>query len=445
MDNQSANRDNEYEELRDRIQMGDVKAALRDMHPADIADVLSDLSEENLGEVFKHLDSRKAGTVLDEVSPEVQKDIIETIDEHKLADIINDLPPDEQADIMGAVDDEKRDRIMSRLDEESTSDIEELLQYQADTAAGVMTTDFIALPPETSVKAAIAACRREARENLDRFLYVVDRKHRLIGLVGDRKLLTAPENKKLEDIMSTDIQSVQARADRQEAAQIFRKYDLITLPVVDEKNVLKGVITVDDILEVIRDENSEDIYRMAGSGEKDPFHESMLQKSSKRLPWLFITLVGEMVAAMIMQKYGSGLNNFLKMAFFIPVIIAIAGNVAIQTATIIVRGLALGEAKKYRLLSHFMREVGVGLMVGLVCSIICGWGAGIILHDLTFGVTVGISMMCAITVASFNGVIIPLFCNAIGIDPAIVSGPFITTFNDVLGIIIYLCIGYILL
>ena len=444
MDNQPHNSENNYEELMYRIHMGDMKAALREMHPADIADVLSNMPEEDLSKVFKHLDPKKAGTVLNEASPEVQKDLIEALDENKLADIINDLPPDEQADIMGSVDEDMRGRIMSQLDDESTSDIEELLQYESDTAGGMMTTEVIALPAQTPVKSAIAVWRKMAGESLEPFIYVVDKHNVLIGVVSDKKLLIASDTTRLDQIMSTDVNSVNVNTDQQEVAQLFRKYDLISVPVVDDNNVLKGVITVDDVLEVIRDENSEDFYRMAGSGEKDPFHESMFQKSRKRLPWLLITLIGEIIAATIMQNYTS-VPKFVRMVIFIPVIMATAGNVAIQSATILVRGFALGEVKRYRLVSHLAREVGVGVIVGLVCSVLCGITAAVMQSDPALGIAIGVSMMCAITVASFNGVMIPLACNAIGIDPAIVSGPFITILNDVLGITIYLSIGSLLL
>jgi magnesium transporter len=444
MDNQPHNSENDYEELMHRIHMGDMKAALREMHPADIADVLSNMPEEDLGKVFKHLDPKKAGTVLDEASPEVQKDLIEAIDEDKLAGIINNLPPDEQADIMGSVDEDMRDRIMSRLDAESTSDIEELLQYESDTAGGMMTTEVIALPAQTPVKSAIAIWRKMAGDSLEPFIYVVNKQKVLTGVVSDKKLLIASDMTRLDQIMSTEVDSVNVNTDQQEVAQLFRKYDLISMPVVDDNNVLKGVITVDDVLEVIRDENSEDFYRMAGSGERDPFHESMLQKSSKRLPWLLITLVGGIVAAGIMENYASD-SKFIRMAIFIPVIMATAGNVAIQSATILVRGFALGEAKRYKLFSHLLREVGVGIIVGMVCSILCGVAAAIMKGDPSTGIAISVSMMCAITVAACNGVVIPLACNSIGIDPAIVSGPFITILNDVLGIAIYLSIGSLLL
>ena len=433
------------EELIDRHRVDDLKTALRDMHPADIAEILSDLSEEDLNAVFKHIDSKKAGTVLDEMGPEAQKDVIESIDETELAHIINGLPSDEQADIVATVEEEKRDRILGKLDAESSRDIGELLQYSADTAGGLMTTEIITLSPEVEVKEAIGIWRREGDPGMSHFLYIVNESHRLLGYVGARALLMAGDERKLGSIMTTDVKVVDVNTDQQEVAQMFRKYDLIVLPVVDEQNALKGAITVDDVLEVIRDENSEDFYRMAGTGEKDPFHETILKKSLRRLPWLSITLIGGMLTVKVMQSFDTLLNQIIVLTFFIPVIIATAGNVAIQSATVIVRGLALGEAKKSRLLSNTMREVGVGVVVGLFCSVISGVGAGLFINSAELGFVIGISMMCAITLASFNGVLIPLFCDFAGIDPAIVSGPFITTLNDVLGVLIYLGIGTLIL
>ena len=430
-------------ELIDRNNIGALKAALSNMHAADIAEILSDLSEDDLNAVFKHIDSNKAGVVLDEMGPEATQDVIESIDEAKLATIINDLPPDEQADIMGTVDDEKRSRILSKLDAESTRDIGELLQYPADSAGGLMTTEFVALEGDTSVKEAIALWRSQDNPDLPNSTYIVDGEGRLQGVVGAKALIQAEEEVKLADIMTADLMSVEVNTDQEEVAQMFRKYDMMVLPVVDKRQALKGVITVDDVLEVIRDENSEDFYRMGGTGEKDPFHETVLKKSLKRLPWLSVTLVGGLITVSIMHSNNLLLLKYTFLTFFVPVIIATAGNVAIQSATVIVRGLALGEAKSSRLFADTFREVRVGVMVGLFCSIVCGVVAALYKPELGF--VVGISMMFAITVASFNGVLIPLFCHRIGIDPAIVSGPFITTLNDILGVFIYFSVGALLM
>jgi len=432
------------EELIDRNNVGDLKAALREMHPADIAEILSDLPEDDLSAVFKHIDSNKAGVVLDEMSPEAKQDVIESIDETRLATIINDLPPDEQADIMGTVDDEKRLRILKKLDAESTRDIGELLKYSADTAGGLMTTEFVALQADVAVKEATALWQSQDDPNLPHYTYIVDGQSRLQGVVGDKALIRAGESEKLSSIMATDIISVDINTDQEEVAQIFRKYDLMALPVVDEQQVLKGVITVDDVLEVIRDENSEDFYRMGGTGEMDPFHETVLKKSLKRLPWLSVTLLGGLITVSIMHNHNSLLLKFTFLAFFVPVIIATAGNVAIQSATVIVRGLALGEAKSSNLFSDTFREVRVGVTVGLFCSLVCAVFAGLY-KGWDIGLVIGISMMCAITVASFNGVLIPRFCHRIGIDPAIVAGPFITTLNDILGVLIYFAVAALLM
>ncbi len=406
------------------------------MHPADIAEVIAELDAEHQAEIFDLFHPKRAGKVLDEMDEESYKDVLEVLQETNLISILNELPPDEGADVVAELEPAKASKVLQRMKKERSQRVKELLKYPPDTAGGIMTSEVMKLNAKMTVEEATDKCRSEFYAEASPYVFVVDDTEKLVGVVRIRDLLFSPDATVISTIMNPDVISVDVNMDQEEIGNMFRKYDLIALPVTDDKKRLLGIITVDDVLEVIEEENSEDIYKLAGTSEREPFTEPLYKKALERLPWLSVVLVGELICSRIIKGFEGTLEQIVAIAFFIPVVISMAGSTAIQSSTIITRGLAVGEVKGKDLLYNLFREVRVGILLGLTYGIISGFFAYIITHTIKLGLTIAISMVVAIFFASINGVLIPIVCSRLGKDPAVVSGPFITTFNDILGAIL---------
>lgn len=415
---------------------------------ADIASILEELSMEESIYVLRAVDRQVAADILIELDDNTLFRVLKEFDEPEIASYIELMDSDDGADILKLLGEREREDVISHFQDKLKSDqVIDLLRYEEDTAGGIMAKEFIRANKNWNVIQTINEIRRQA-ENVEKIysIYVVNNRQQLLGRVSLKKIILASENTKIEDIYDEDVISVPTFMDQEEVAAIMRKYDLESVPVVNAKNKLVGRITVDDILDVVQEEAEEDIQAMAGISGDIEESDSVFLISKARLPWLLIGVIGGLMGAKIIGFFEDGLNKYLALASFIPLVAATGGNVGIQASSLIVQSLASKSVFDDTPLQRFVKGLLIALINGVVlgsfvfCIVVFLYG-----FDPIFGVTVGVALFCVVLLASFMGTVTPLVLNRFGINPAIASGPFITTTNDLLGLTVYFGIAMLLL
>ncbi len=409
-------------------------------HPADVAHLFHDLERREQRILFELIsDPEMSGTVLSELDPEVSAQLLENLNKEQIVTILDEMANDDAVDVIQNLPELLAEEILQLMEDEYSQEIEQLLQYDEDTAGGIMSTDIFSLSEEMTVREAIDAIQQAADVEMVFYLYVTDVSHNhLVGVLSLRNLLTVSPTKKLGEIMVRDVISVRTDVDQEEVARIVEKYNILAIPVVNETNKLMGVITVDDIIDVIRQEATEDIYKMAGASDEELLlgYRSFLI-ARLRLPWLLTNLLGGVATGFLMWKFRVTLEAVIALITFIPVITGMGGNVGAQSATIVVRGFATGRIDFSSIRRVIFRELRVGVIMGTVCGCVIGVIAYVWHGNPYLGLVVGMAMIFAITVAAAMGVIAPAFFKRIGVDPAIAAAPFVQTANDITGILIY--------
>jgi len=414
---------------------------LRKMEPEDIAEVLSEFPVEDKIRIFTALKAEDAAVVLDDTDPQTRLQILQKVDSDKLANVLEEMPVDEAADIVEEVPEEEREDILELLEKEDAEEVEEILSYPEDSAARVMNPEFISVGDTEDVESAIRHIRDQKTEGEFFYVYVIDNEKKLRGVVPLRKLLTSPTGTLIKDIMSGEVHSVHAREDQEQAAMIMRKYDLYSLPVIDEKDELIGRITVDDIIDVMDEERAEDISRMTGTIHEERGTESTMRATQNRLPWLITCMLGSIITGLVIRMFEVTLAETIALVSFIPVITATGGNSGVQASTVVVREIALGSMDFGRVFEEVFRQIKIALALGLACGIVLSLLAKIWMKNGTIGMIVGLSIFLVVIWSNVVGVVTPVSFQKLGIDPAIASGPLITTLNDVIGVFIYLSIA----
>jgi magnesium transporter len=408
-------------------------------HPADIAHLFRylDLKEQRL--LFNLIAELSiSADVLSELDHATGAHILEQLDKHTITEVLQEMATDDAADIVGYMPDELADEILDIMHDEDSEEIEQLLRYEEDTAGGIMSPEIFALDQGLTVKEAIAALQGAEDVEMVFYLYVTNEQGQLAGVLSLRQLLTVSPSAKLADIMVTEVFSVRTDMDQEEVARIVEKYNFLAVPVVDDNNRLKGIITVDDIIDVLRQEATEDIYKMAGASQEELLYGNKAFKIARlRLPWLLANLFGGVMTGYLMWLFKITLKEVIALISFIPVITGMGGNVGGQSATIMVRGFATGRIDFSMLRQVFFKELRVGLIMGIVCGLTVGLVAWAWHGNPYLGIVVGLAMVVAMAVASSMGVIAPAAFKKMGIDPAIASTPFVQTANDITGILIY--------
>lgn len=409
-------------------------------HPSDLAELVDELSDEQKKELFVLLSDEEAALIIQEMEDFDQVSLLRLLTKHKASAILKEMDIDDAADLVRELPPEEAKELLAHIEEEA-EEIRGLLKYPEDTAGGIMTTDFIALPQNIPVEEAIIRLREVAPEaEIIYYVYVVDEQAKLNGVLSLRDLIAAEDGTLLQEIMLKNVISVPAEMDQEEVARVVSRYDLLAVPVVDEEERLLGIITVDDIIDVIEEEATEDIYRLAGTGEvrgSDFLEASVFGLVGKRLPWLLISLLGGLLSGSVIGIFEDTLQSIVILAIFIPVIMGMGGNVGTQSSTLFVRGLATGEIGPSDVWKYFFREIKVGITMGLINGLAIAVLA-YVWQGLPFlGLAVGMAMFLDITLAALIGTLVPLFFNHFGIDPAITAGPFVTTIKDVTGLVIY--------
>lgn len=408
-------------------------------HPADIAEILGNLSEENEKYVFGLFDADTASDVIVELDDVTREKLVSELQHERISEIVDEMESDDATDLVAELPDKVAEKVLDTIDEEGSEEVKELLQHDEDTAGGIMALEYVAVSEDTTVDEAIKEIRAKAEEVPEVYnVYVFDKDGMLAGFLPLKNLIVAQASQKIKDVLIADVISVPIEMDQEEVANIFRRYNLVSLPVVDELGKLVGRITVDDIVEVIEEEASEDIQKMAGIADEEEIRETSVFKISfGRLPWLLVGFVGQLIAALVLSQFEASLRDIFLAIFFIPMMMAMGGNSGIQAATIVVRGIALGELSPDDTFKRLSREIKVSFFNGAVCGLLL-FGIIAVFDTPTFGFVLALSMLAVIINASILGASIPLILRKVGVDPAIAAGPLITTFNDIIGLAIYL-------
>ncbi len=425
-----------------------LRIKLKDFHYADIAEIIYELSTDQAIYLIKLLDSEKTAEALAEVDEDTRERILEKLSVKEIAEEISELDSDDAADLMAELSEERQERVMSEITDTShVDDIRELLAYDENTAGGLMAKEMVVVQEGLSVLKCLNAMRAQAEEvTRVHSIYVVDDKKRLKGRLSLKDLITANSKAIVKDVYIPKVDFVTADVSGEEVAKIMTKYDLEAIPVVNDRKVLLGRITIDDIVDLIKEEAEKDYQLAAGLSNDVEADDTIFQLTRARLPWLFLGLLGGLGSVFILKDFEAVMENpeLRNLFFYTPLIAAMAGNVGVQSSAIIVQGLA-NDVVKGSLLSLLIKEVSLSLINGFALAIILIIFGLLINQDISISLTIAGSMMGVIIIAALIGTFIPIFLNKRGIDPAIATGPFITTCNDIFGIFLFFYIAKIFL
>lgn len=425
----------------------ELQALLEDIHYADIAEIMEELDSADAGYLFRILDSEKTAEILLELDEEVREQILKNLSAKEIAEELDELSTDDAADIIAELPEDKQEEVIQELvDTEHAKDIVDLLRYDEDTAGGLMGKELVKVNENWNVLTCVKEMRLQA-ENVQRVhsIYVVDDENRLKGRLSLKDLLTTSTKTPISEIYIPKVDFVKVNTPDVEVARIMQKYDLEAIPVVDELGRLVGRITIDDVVDVITEEAEKDYQLAAGISQDVEADDSILDLTRARLPWLVLALLGGFVTVKVMGIFDAAMKQHSDLFLFTPLIAAMAGNVGVQSSAIIVQGIA-SNSLSGSLFNRLIKEVMLTLLNGIILATILFLGSHFLLgegYDLAF--TVSISLVSVIIIASLIGTFIPIFLNRVGIDPALATGPFITTSNDIFGILIYFSIAKVIL
>jgi len=423
-----------------------IQKLIEDFHVADIAEVINNLSEKEANYLYQLIDDEKSALVLIELEEDIREHLLSNLSSKEIAkEVIENLESDDATDVILELPQQQKNEVISLIeDDEYASDITDLLNYPEDTAGGLMAKELIKVNENWNTIQCLKEMRKQASSvKMVHTIYVVDDNNKLTGTLSLKRLLLADSKTFIKKISNTEIISVLVTEDNASVANIMNKYDLIVAPVVNEENILVGRITIDDVIDVVKDEAEKDYQMASGITEDVESSDSIWQITRARLPWLLIGLAGGLIGARVIGLFD--INENIQLAFFIPLIAAMGGNVGVQSAAIVVQGLANESIKLNTILSKLTKELGVALLNGLICSLII-FGATILLqYSILLCITVSISLLSVIVFAALFGTFVPLTLERYKIDPALATGPFITTINDILGLYIYFLIGQTIL
>ena len=418
-------------------------------HPADLAEVFRHFSTEEQIEIFSLMkENEHAAEFLVELDDALVIELLENESYGRIASIIEKAPTNDQSGILNILEDEKAQSIIELLNAEEQEEIAEIMGYPDDSAGTLMNTEVFTLHESITAGEAIKTLQDQEGAEMVFYLYITDDDDRLVGVISLRALTTTPSSTKLKDIMIKNIHSIRPETDQEDVARIVAQYNFLAVPVLDSDSKLLGIVTVDDVVDVIREEATEDFLRMAGAGkDREILLKSSWENAKARLPWLFASWIGGIGAASIIGAFESMLANIVALAAFIPVILGMGGNIATQSSTIIVRGMATGRVNIGGEIKLIFKEIKVGLILGSLYGILLGVFAKFTFTSApdNLGFVVGLSICASMVVAATVGTIIPLILRKLDIDPAIATGPFVTTSIDILGVLFYFLIAGVFL
>jgi magnesium transporter len=424
---------------------GDAVSVLLDLHPADQAEVFTLLSDEERSFLLPIIDVNATANLLEEMEAEEALEAVESLTTQRLADVLDEMEPDEAADLLGDLTPEQATEVLAQMDD--PSDVIPLLGYPDESAGGLMTTSYIALRRHTNVDQAIQFLRQITIDTeIPYYLYVVDRDRHLLGVVSMRELVISNSKTQMEEIMDADVIFVNASDDQEVAARVMARYDLAAVPVIDEQKHLVGVITHDDIIDVLQDEATEDIYRLATVSDSDLEPESPIRDHIRgRLPWMYLNMVTAIFASWVITRFEDVIAQVALLAAFQSVIAGLGGNSASQNVVMIVRSLALGKINANRIWEVMKRQILIGLLQGMAVGIVVATGVGIWQQDFYLGLIIFFAMIANMVIAGIVGTVVPFLLNAMGKDPALASTILVTATTDSFGFFIFLSLASLFL
>ena len=425
----------------------DLKTLLNEYHHADIAEILDELDLDDAVYVIKLLDSETTSEILMELDEDIREKVLKNLSSKEIAEEVEELDTDDAADMISELPEARQAEVISQIeDEEHREEIQELLAYDEDTAGGLMAKELVKVYETWTVAGCLRRIRGQAKDvTRVHSVYVVDKQDKLVGRLSLKDLITSKSDQKISDIVKENVDWVHVNDDVEDVAKVMAKYDLEAIPVVNDDQTLVGRITIDDIIDVIREEADKDYQMAAGISQGVEADDSILKLTKARLPWLFIGMFGGLGAASIIEQFNDNMGNFIVLLSFVPLIQATAGNVGVQSSAIVVQGIANGTIDG-NILKRLFKEFLLGLVNGVAISLVA-----ILITHFIFGtpyivsITISIALIAVIVMAAIIGTFIPIFLNKRGIDPAVATGPFITTSNDVFGILIYFLIAKLIL
>lgn len=439
-------RDEELNEelMHELLQKGDVEAFREEFlshHPYDQASFYEKADGETRHLLYQYLSPKEMADIFEaiEVDDDEYEDLFKEMDARYAADILSYMYTDDAVDVLNELNKDQVASYLTIMDKESAQQIKDLLHYEEYTAGSIMTTEFVAIPKNSTVRSAMNILRNAApNAETIYYVFVIDEDRKLSGIVTLRDLIVADEDTLIESIMNDRVVSVQVSEDQEEVARMIKDYDFLALPVVDFQDHLLGIITVDDIIDVLDEEASDDYSKLAAVSDMDTFDRGPLTAAKKRLPWLILLTFLGMLTANLMGMFEATLDQVALLAVFIPLIAGMAGNSGTQALAVAVRGIATGDIEEESKMKLLFREAGTGLITGVICGIVVVGLVYFWKSELLIGMLVGTAVASSIFVATLAGSFIPLLIHRMKIDPAVASGPFITTLNDIISILIYL-------
>lgn len=420
-------------------------------HAADLSVVFRSLTLSQQQQLFRLIeDTEQKGVLFSELEDKFLLDFIDAMKLPEVIEVLEVMPSDDVADLLGKLPSEQADKFLNEMKSEGSEEVEELLSYDDDTAGGIMIPDFIALKEDSTARDAIASIQKDYVDvEMPFYIYVIDEFERLVGVISLRQLVVVQPDTSLKDFMATDIFSVKTGTDQEEVAKLVARYDILAVPVVDESNVLVGIVTVDDVIDIFRMEATEDILKMAGAGEEFVETQSILRSTRIRLPWLFANCIGGIFAFFIIGYFEGSLAKFAYLAAFIPVIMGMGGNIGTQSSTIVVRGLATGRIHIKEIWQVVFKELMVGLILGVIYGVLIGLVAQVrflyMVSSTAFAISVCLAVISSMSIAALVGSFVPMVFARLNIDPAVATGPFVTTSIDIVSVLFYFTIATTLL
>ena len=425
----------------------EIKKIVNDYHYADLAEIIDSLEENQRIYLIKLIDSDKTSDILTELDDDVREKILKTLSAEEIAGEIKEMDSDDAVDILDELSEERKEKVISLIkDDNITENIRELLTYDEDSAGGLMAKELISVYENWSVLKCLREIRKQA-ENISRVhsIYVLNKKDELIGRLSLKDLITSPSESRIKEIYIPKVDFVHVNEKGEEVAKLMSKYDLEAIPVVDDQKKLQGRITIDDIVDLIKDEAEEDYLLAAGISNDVEADDSIFELTKARLPWLILGLFGGLGSVFILESYESIMStkSLRALFFYTPLIAAMAGNVGVQSSAIVVQGLA-NDVIKDSLLSRLFKEISLTILNGIILGALIILFGLLIDQPIEMSITISVSMICVIIVAALIGTSVPIILDRLGIDPAIATGPFITTGNDIIGILLFFYIAKII-
>lgn len=411
---------------------------IEELHPYDLAGIYSRLPDKHRGRFLTFLPVKEATGLIQELEQKEQVDVLKRLDAAKSAQVLDSMENDDLANLLEELSEERKQQILRSMKSEESQAVQALMRYAPETAGRIMTNRYVWIPQQYTVKEVTAKLRdfAEIAETIN-YLFVIDENKKLIGVVSYRDLILAEQDEVIENIMYERVISVTVDTDQEEVARVIERYDFLAVPVVENDNRLVGIVTVDDIIDIVIQEATEDIERLSASGKSIDFNTAAPVAAVRRLPWLVLLLFIGVASGTIISQFEETLASVVALAFFMPMIAGMTGNTGTQSLAVVVRGLSTGEADAKTVYRLVLREFFVGIILGIVCGLLIALIAFVWQGSVMLGVVVGCSLSITLIIGTLAGTVIPILLYKLKIDPAIASGPLITTLNDILSLLIY--------